>query len=217
MLLPGPIDFVLHLNKHLPELIAQYGTTIYAIVGVTIFCETGLVVTPFLPGDSLLFAVGTFTAGAKPPLNVWALLAVVFVTAVAGDSVNYAIGKSFGHAMVKSGKFIKKEHVEKTHAFYEKYGTKTIVLARFVPIVRTLAPFVAGIGEMTYGTFMTYNVIGAAAWAAICLFSGHMLAENAWVAGHFEIVVLAIVFVSVLPMIVTWFTSRGEAAKAAKK
>jgi membrane-associated protein len=210
MALPAPIDFVLHLNKHLPAIIKEYGTATYALVGATIFCETGLVVTPFLPGDSLLFAVGAFAAlGA---LNVWALLGVVFVCAVLGDSVNYSIGKTFGEAMVKSGKFIKPEHIEKTHEFYEKQGNKTIVLARFVPVVRTLAPFVAGIGKMSYSTFMTYNVVGGALWAAICIFAGVFFGNIPAVQKNFELVVIGIVVVSVLPMVVTWLRARKESA-----
>jgi len=161
------IDFVLHIDKHLLEIVNDYKTWTYLILFLIIFVETGVVVMPFLPGDSLLFAAGMLAAQPNE-LNVWLMIAILLVAAVSGDSLNYAIGKRFGMQMTKFKLFgkqvIKDEQIQKTHTFYEKYGSKTIVIARFVPIVRTLAPFVGGIGRMHYGTFITYNVIGAILW-----------------------------------------------------
>jgi membrane-associated protein len=212
MSMPGPIDFILHINTHLQTIIAEYGTTTYAIVGAIIFCETGLVVAPFLPGDSLLFAVGTFAAIGS--LNLWVLLAVVFSAAVIGDSVNYAVGKFLGETLLTRSTLIKPAHIEKTHAFYEKHGPKAVVLARFVPIVRTLAPFVAGIGKMNYATFMAFNVAGAAAWSGICVFAGYFLGTIPFFQKRFELVVIAIIVVSVVPIAIAYFNER-RAAKAA--
>ncbi|MEO7097159.1 MAG: VTT domain-containing protein [Polyangiales bacterium] len=176
---------------------------------------------PFLPGDSLLFAAGAF--GARGLLNVWAIFFLLTAAAIIGDSVNYAIGTYLGPKLHAKGKlpFIKKKHLDKTQAFYEKYGAKTLVLARFVPIVRTFAPFVAGVGSMNYGKFMKYNVTGAVAWAAICVFAGYFFGNLEFVQKRFELVILAIIFLSVLPMIIGFFNERRKSrleaeAEAAK-
>src|SRR5690606_16302407 len=167
------IDLFLHLDKHLSELIAAYGTWTYAILFLIVFCETGLVVTPFLPGDSLLFAAGTFAAlGAMDP---WILFGLLTVAAILGDTVNYWIGKRIGPAAF-TGRFrlLNQNHLRKTEAFYEKHGGKTIIMARFVPIVRTFAPFVAGVGTMEYGRFLMFNVVGAVLWVGLFVFGGYL-------------------------------------------
>ncbi len=217
MALPQIIDTFLHVNKHLDGVIQAYGTTTYLLLFVIVFCETGLVVTPFLPGDSLLFAAGTFAArrldGSPGPLSLFALFGVFIVAAVLGDGVNYSIGTLFGPRLAAKGKlpFVKKEHLDRTHQFYEKYGTKTIVIARFVPIVRTFAPFVAGVGSMTYGRFMTYNVVGAVLWTLICVLAGYFLGNVPFVQKRFEVVILAIIFVSILPGIIGYLQERKKA------
>ena len=173
-----------------------------------IFAETGLVVMPFLPGDSLLFMIGTFAAAGS--LNVVWLFVILSAAAILGDSVNYVIGKYFGMMILKhEGKwFIKKEHIDRTHRFYEKYGAKTIVLARFIPIIRTFAPFVAGVGRMDYATFLTYNVIGGIVWVAVCIFGGFWFGNIPIVKNNFTLVVFMIIFVSILPIIIELFKHR---------
>ncbi len=194
------LDIVLHLREHISDLISQYGSQIYIIFFLIIFCETGLVLTPFLPGDSLLFTAGAFAALGK--LNIGFMFAILSVAAVLGDTLNYWIGHFLGPRVFKweRSRFFNPEHLKRTHAFYEKYGAKTIILARFVPIVRTFAPFVAGIGSMTYATFFLYNVAGGIAWVAVCLFAGYWFGNIPWVANHFEVVVIGIIFVSLLPV-----------------
>lgn len=193
------VHFILKIDVHLVEITAQYGMWSYAILFLIVFAETGLVVTPFLPGDSLLFAAGALSALGT--LNIWVMMALLFVAAVLGDAVNYHIGKAMG-PKVLSGRyrFLKKEYLDKTQAFYDKYGVKTIVIARFVPIVRTFAPFMAGVGNMNYGRFFTYNVIGAALWVLICCLAGYFFGNMPFVKKNFGLVVLGIIFVSVLPM-----------------
>jgi membrane-associated protein len=195
------LDVILHLREHIGDLISQYGPHIYTIFFVVIFCETGLVLTPFLPGDSLLFTAGAFAALGQ--LNIWLMFGLLSVAAILGDTVNYWIGHYLGPRVFKweRSRFFNPEHVKRTHAFYEKYGAKTIILARFVPIVRTFAPFVAGIGAMTYPKFFLYNVAGGLAWVAICLSAGYWFGNIPWVASHFEIVVVGIIVVSVLPLL----------------
>jgi membrane-associated protein len=195
------LDIVLHLREHIGDLIAQYPTQIYTIFFLIIFAETGLVLTPFLPGDSLLFTAGAFAALGK--LNVWLMFAILSVAAILGDTVNYWIGHYVGAKVFKweKSRFFNPEHLKRTHAFYEKYGAKTIILARFVPIVRTFAPFVAGVGAMTYPTFFLYNVLGGLAWVAICLSAGYWFGNMPWVARNFEVVILAIIFISLLPVV----------------
>lgn len=196
------LSFFLHLDDHLAGLIQQYGPWIYGILFLIVFCETGLVVTPFLPGDSLLFAVGALAADPKNGLNVWLAAILMLVAAVLGDTVNYSIGKFAGEGLARRfPRIIKPKYLAQTHAFFEKYGGKTIILARFVPIVRTFAPFVAGSGAMNYSRFMSYNVIGAILWVGLITAAGWFFGNIPVVKKNFEFVVLGIIFVSVLPII----------------
>lgn len=195
------LDILLHLNTHLDGLVADYGAWVYAILFVIVFCETGLVVTPFLPGDSLLFAVGAIAAGGK--LDLWLAMGLILVAAILGDSVNYSIGKYAGHKLIqKFPKLIKQKHIDKTHEFFERYGGKTIIIARFVPIVRTFAPFVAGIGAMTYSRFMMFNVVGALLWVGLITPAGYFFASHPIVKNNFSLVILGIIFVSILPAVI---------------
>jgi membrane-associated protein len=206
------IDIFMHLDKHLSLVIQNYGTLTYVILFLIIFCETGLVVTPFLPGDSLLFAVGTFTAiGA---LDVSVVFVLLTIAAVAGDTVNYWIGNFVGPKVFHRDdvRFLNKKHLERTHRFYEKYGGKTIIIARFVPIIRTFAPFVAGIGSMTYGRFLSYNIIGGILWIAICVFSGYFFGNIPVVKQNFSIVILAIIFISIMPGVIEFLRHRYRAS-----
>ncbi len=195
------INIFLHLDKYLSEIIQNYGYVTYIILFIIIFCETGLVILPFLPGDSLLFAAGTFAA--KGDMNLGILYVILCVAAVLGDSVNFEIGNFFGPKIAKQEKtrFLNKGHVERTHQFYEKYGAKTIIIARFVPIIRTFAPFVAGIGDMGYKKFLHYNVIGGISWISICLLGGYLFGNIEIVKHNFSIVMLGIVIVSVSPAV----------------
>ncbi len=196
------IDLFLHLDKYLSDIIQNYGSLTYVILFLIIFCETGLVVLPFLPGDSLLFAAGAFAA--KGDMSLGILYGLLCVAAVAGDSVNYEIGSMLGPKIAKQEKsrFFNKAHIEKTHQFYEKYGAKTIIIARFIPIIRTFAPFVAGIGDMGYKKFLHYNVIGGIAWISLCLFGGYLFGNIPAVKHNFTLVILGIVVVSVLPAVI---------------
>lgn len=196
------IDIFLHLDKHLSAVIQSYGSITYFILFCIIFCETGLVVTPFLPGDSLLFAAGAFAAlGA---LDLPTLLGLLCVAAVGGDTLNYWIGSYVGPKIfhTEHSRFLNRRHLAKTHEFYEKYGGKTIIIARFVPIIRTFAPFVAGIGAMTYRRFLLYNIAGGAAWILICVLAGYFFGNLAFVKQNFSLVILMIIFISVLPALV---------------
>ena len=206
-LLKQLIDVFLHLDKHLADVVRDYGAWTNTLLFVIVFCETGLVVTPFLPGDSLLFTAGALAALGN--LNVALVFLLLYLAAVLGDSANYAIGKKIGpRAFDGSVKFLKQEHLRKTEAFYEKHGRKTIILARFVPIVRTFAPFVAGVGSMTYGAFLAYNVVGGVAWVAICVFSGYFFGNIPVVKKNFSLVVLAIIGISTLPLLWEWWKAR---------
>jgi membrane-associated protein len=197
-ILKGLLDFVLHLDKHLSPIIHEYGAWTYLLLFAIVFCETGLVVTPFLPGDSLLFAAGAFAANGS--LSVWALAGSLIAAAILGDTANYWIGHFLGHRLLNARRrIVKPEHIAYTHEFFEKYGGKTIIIARFVPIVRTFAPFVAGVGTMSYGKFLAYNVIGGVAWVVGCLQAGYWLGNIPVIRDHFELVVLIIVAVSLLP------------------
>jgi len=197
------LDLFLHLQDHLHALTREHGAWVYGILFLIIFAETGLVVTPFLPGDSLLFAVGAIAANPESGLNVYVAGAVILVAAIIGDTVNYSVGKFAGAALSKKyPRLIKPEYLAKTHEFFERYGGKTIILARFVPIVRTFAPFVAGSGAMDYRRFMMFNVVGAVAWVVTLVPAGWFFGNLPWVKKHFELVVLGIIFVSVLPMLV---------------
>ncbi len=208
------IDVVLHMSKHLDDMVGQFGPWLYVILFLIVFCETGLVVTPFLPGDSLLFAVGALAA--RPDgLNIWILLPTLIVAAILGDSVNYWIGKVFGDKLPQRfPRLIKPQHIQKTHDFYERYGGKTIIIARFVPIVRTFAPFVAGIGKMTYSRFMGFNVSGALLWIGLLLPAGYFFGNLPWVKKNFSVVVLAIIILSILPAIIEFLRERNRLAKA---
>jgi membrane-associated protein len=207
-LLRQALDIFLHVDDHLLQLVVDYGAWVYAILFVIIFCETGLVVTPFLPGDSLLFAAGALAAGTAgaagdaPGISLLVLVPLLIVAAILGDAVNYTVGWKVGPGFLEKGKvrFIKTSHLERTQRFYEKYGGKTIILARFVPIVRTFAPFVAGIGRMDYRRFASFNVIGAIAWVVICSGAGFFFGNIPVVKENFELVLLGIIFVSVLPI-----------------
>lgn len=212
------IDFFLHLDKHLDEIVRNYGTWTYAILFAIVFAETGLVVTPFLPGDSLLFTAGAISALGSMRIEVVAL--VLTIAAILGDTVNYWIGQFLGHRLLAWGKLIKKEHIDRTHAFFEKYGGKTIIIARFVPIIRTFAPFVAGIGSMNYAKFLAYNVIGGILWVAICVGAGYLFGNHPFVKQNFSLVVLAIIFISILPAVIEYIRHRrlvGARERAAMK
>ena len=207
------LDFFLHMDTYLAQIIATYGTWTYAILFTVIFIETGLVIFPFLPGDSLLFAAGTFAAlGA---LNIWVLLGLLMFAAVLGDTVNYSIGHYLGERAYNI-KWIKKEYLDRTHAFFEKHGGKAIFLARFVPIVRTFAPFVAGIGKMDYSYFITYNLAGGVTWVALFTLLGYFFGNLEFVQKNFELVIIAIILISVVPMVYEWLKARRE-TKAEKK
>ena len=208
------IDFILHIDKHLNVIIQSYGVWSYLILFVIIFCETGLVVTPFLPGDSLLFAAGAFAAiGA---FDVKLVFLIITIAAIGGDTVNYWIGHIVGPKVFhkENVRFLNKKHLERTHEFYERYGGKTIILARFVPIIRTFAPFVAGIGKMTYWHFITYNIVGGIAWPLLFIFGGYFFGNLPIVKKYFTLVILAIILISVLPIIYelvrTRLQSRGK-------
>ncbi len=205
-------EIFMHLDKHLNVVIQDYGMWTYFILFLIIFCETGLVVTPILPGDSLLFAAGTFAAiGA---LEVSWLFGLLTVAAILGDTVNYWIGNYFGPRIFRKEKvrFLNKEYLDRTHKFYEKYGGKTIIFARFVPIIRTFAPFVAGIGSMTYSRFIAYNISGAIVWIALFVFAGYYFGNIPAVKQNFTLVIIAIIFLSILPGIIEFIRHRYRVA-----
>ena len=202
------IDLFLHLDEYMAGIITQYGTWTYVILFVVIFVETGLVIMPFLPGDSLLFAAGTFAAIGS--MNIYYLIGLLMVAAILGDTVNYSIGHYLGERAYNI-KWIKKEYFDKTHAFFEKHGGKTIFLARFVPIVRTFAPFVAGIGKMSYTYFITYNFVGGIVWVLLFTLAGYFFGNIPIVRENFELVIIAIILVSLVPMAVEWWKARREA------
>jgi len=208
------VDVFLHLDRHLAEVIQTYGSWTYALLFTIVFMETGLVVTPFLPGDSLLFAAGSFAAlGA---LDVRLLFLLLWGAAVLGDNVNYAVGRYLGPKVFhyERSRFFNPEHLRKTHGFYEKYGVKTIIIARFVPIVRTFSPFVAGVGAMRYPRFLSYDVVGGLLWVGICVFSGYFFGNLPFVKRNFSVVIVAIVLVSVLPAVVEYLRHRREANRS---
>lgn len=205
------LDLFLHLQDHLQEFTRNHGAWVYALLFLIIFCETGLVVTPFLPGDSLLFALGAIAADASSGLNVWVASLVVLVAAILGDTVNYWIGRRFGDWLMKKfPRIVKQEHLDKTSEFFVRYGGKTIILARFVPIVRTFAPFVAGSGSMEYSRFMFFNVIGAILWVVLILPAGWFFGSIPAVKEHFELVVIGIVGISVLPIAIEFLRSKWK-------
>jgi len=206
------VDFILHLDVHLNAIIQNFGIWTYLILFLIIFLETGIVVTPFLPGDSLLFAAGSFAALGS--LNPIALFVILTAAAILGDTVNYWIGHFIGpRAFSGNVRFLKKEYLDRTHGFYEKHGGKTIILARFIPIIRTFAPFVAGIGAMTYSSFFFYNVIGAVAWVGLFVFGGYFFGNLQFVKDNFTIVIMAIIVISVLPGVFEFLREKFKSAK----
>jgi membrane-associated protein len=207
-LLKSLIEILLHLDVHLDLAIRDYGIWTYGILFLIIFLETGLVVFPFLPGDSLLFAGGTFAALGS--LDVWWLVIFLSIAAIAGDTVNYWIGYAAGPKVFKREKsrFLNKKHLHRTHQFYEKYGGKTIILARFIPIIRTFAPFVAGIGSMTYGRFIIYNISGGISWVLIFVFAGYFFGNIPFIRHNFSLVIIAIILLSILPGIIEFLRHR---------
>ena len=211
------IDFILHIDQHMVEMVRDYHAWTYAILFVIIFCETGLVVTPFLPGDSLLFVAGAIAAQPNMPITVHLLALIVFAAAVLGDSSNYAIGHFFGRRLFSNpnSKIFKQSYLDKTHEFYKKYGGKTIILARFVPIVRTFAPFVAGMGKMHYYYFMVYNVAGGALWVAIFCYAGFFFGDLPFVQQNLKLLIVAIIVISVLPAVVEVIREKMKLKKEA--
>ena len=222
-LIKSLLDFILHLDKHLFDLILNYGVWIYAILFLIIFVETGLVVMPLLPGDSLLFAAGTFCAGVvnetggKAELNLWIVLALLIIAAILGDGLNYFFGKTIGLKVlswkIKGRQIVQQKYIDQTHAFYEIHGPKTIIIARFVPIVRTFAPFVAGIGEMSYGKFIRFNIIGGIAWVIGLTLLGYFFGNLPFVQKNFESVIFGIIGLSILPMIIEILRAKFKQGK----
>lgn len=202
------IDIFIHLDRHLIWLIQHFGVWVYLIVFLVVFCETGLVVTPLLPGDSLLFGLGALAAIGD--LNVAWLFVLLSIAAIAGDTANYFIGQYIGPRVFhqETSRFFKREYLERTHQFYEKYGGKTIVIARFMPIIRTFAPFVAGIGSMTYSKFVIYNVLGGIVWVAVFIFGGYYFGNLPVVKNNFTLVIMAIIIISVMPGVIEYFRQR---------
>ncbi|MDN0074095.1 DedA family protein [Crenobacter sp. SG2303] len=209
------IDFILHIDKHLAELVSSFGSLTYAILFLILFCETGLVVTPFLPGDSLLFVAGTLSATGA--LDVHLLVGLLIAAAIVGDTVNYTIGRKLGLKLFANpnSKIFRREYLDKTHAFYERHGGKTIILARFVPIVRTFAPFVAGAGEMSYGRFLFFNVIGAVAWVGSFTYLGFFFGNLPVIKSNLSLLIVGIIFVSILPGLIEFVRQKRKARVAA--
>lgn len=205
------IDLFLHLDEYMSQVITQYGAWTYGLLFFVIFMETGFVITPFLPGDSLLFAAGTFAALGS--LNIWYLVILLMIAAVGGDTVNYWIGHKLGDRAYNT-RWIKKEYLDRTHAFFEKHGGKTILLARFVPIVRTFAPFVAGMGRMSYGYFFSYNVVGGVVWVLLFTFAGFFFGNIEFVKKNFELVIIAIILISLVPAVWEGLKARREMKQA---
>jgi membrane-associated protein len=209
------IDFFIHIDKHLEELVRTYGLATYIVLFIIVFCETGLVITPFLPGDSLLFAAGAIASKGSLDVNLLALL--LFIAAVIGDAVNYAVGRFIGPKVFerKNSRIFRQEYLSRTQRFFDKYGAKTIIFARFVPIVRTFAPFLAGVGTMSYPRFATYNVVGAVAWVGLFTYLGFFFGSQPFVEKNFKIVILAIIIISILPAVIEVIRARREARSGA--
>jgi membrane-associated protein len=212
------VDLFLHLDQHLREIVQQSGSLTYVILFLVIFAETGLVVTPFLPGDSLLFAVGAIAAIPETGLNLWALIGLMFIAAVLGDAVNYSIGRFLGPKVFKenSGMLLNKKHLLHTKKFYDKHGGKTIIIARFIPIVRTFAPFVAGIGHMNYTRFASYNIVGAFFWVLPFTVAGYFFGNLPAVQKNFHYVILGIIVLSIVPAVIEFWKARSEAKAECK-
>ncbi|MBW7982269.1 DedA family protein [Enterobacillus tribolii] len=211
------IDFILHIDVHLAELVAQYGIWIYGILFLILFCETGLVVTPFLPGDSLLFVAGALASLPTNDVNVHLMVGLMIAAAIIGDAVNYTIGRLFGERLFSNpdSKIFRRSYLDKTHAFYEKHGGKTIILARFVPIVRTFAPFVAGMGHMSYRHFALFNVVGAILWVVLFTYAGYLFGNVPVVQNNLKLLIVAIIVLSVMPGVIEVWRHRRAAKKLA--
>lgn len=212
------VDFILHIDAHLAELVAEYGIWVYAILFLILFCETGLVVTPFLPGDSLLFVAGTLSALPSNDLNVHLMVMLMVIAAILGDAVNYTIGRLFGAKLFSNpnSKIFRQSYLDKTHAFYERHGGKTIILARFVPIVRTFAPFVAGMGHMSYRHFALYNVTGALLWVLLFTYAGYFFGTMPFIQDNLKLFIVLIIIASVLPGIYEVVRHKRAAARQSK-
>ncbi len=207
------LDFILHINDHLAAMVQEYGFAVYGILFLIIFVETGLVVMPFLPGDSLLFAAGALCANEATGLNLGLLILLLSIAAIAGDNTNYFIGRNIGlkvtQLTIKGRRLVKQKYIDDTHAFFEKHGTKAIIMARFVPIVRTFTPFVAGLGEMNYRKkFLPYDIAGGILWISSMSICGYFFGQIPWVKQHFEAVVILIIFISILPMVFAIFKEK---------
>ena len=204
------IDFILHIDRHLHQLASEYGLWVYGIVFLIVFCETGLVVLPLLPGDSLLFAAGSLASLPDSQLSPHLLFLGLSIAAILGDTLNYWIGKKIGPKVFASqeARFFKREYLDKTHAFYLKYGAKTIVIARFIPIIRTFAPFVAGVGAMPYRTFFLYNIIGAVIWVGSFVYAGFYFGQLPFVQTNFKLIILAIIVLSIMPPVIEYLKHR---------
>lgn len=212
-LIQTAVDFILHIDDHLTAIIQQYGIYTYILLFLIVFLETGLVITPFLPGDSLLFVAGTLAS--RGAFDVWTLVISLCIAAIVGDTVNYFIGKAIGPRVFArdNSRFFKREYLEKTRKFYEKYGGKTIILARFVPIIRTFAPFVAGVGAMHYPQFIFYNIIGGVAWVSLFTLAGFFFGNLRFIRDNFHTAVIVIIFLSLVPVVVEFIKHRREAKK----
>jgi membrane-associated protein len=207
----NPIEFILHVDKYIGLIISNYGILTYAILFLIIFLETGIVFVPFLPGDSLLFVAGAFSSQGL--INPIILFAVLTVAAILGDSLNYTIGRYFGERILAKWKLFKPEHLQKTKEFYHKHGGKTIIYARFIPIVRTFAPFVAGIGRMDYKKFLSFNIIGAVVWVGLLIAAGYYFGGLAWVEENLSLIIYLIILASLIPLVIEWIRARMRARK----
>jgi len=212
------IDFILHIDAHLAELVSEYGIWVYAILFLILFCETGLIVTPFLPGDSLLFVAGAIAALPTNDLNVHLMVVVMITAAIIGDAVNYTIGRLFGERLFSNpnSKIFRRSYLDKTHAFYERHGGKTIILARFVPIVRTFAPFVAGMGHMSYRRFAFYNVTGAFIWVLLFTYAGYLFGNLPIIQENLKLLIVGIIVLSIMPGVIEVIRHKRAAAKQSK-
>lgn len=211
-------EVISHLQDYREKWTTQYGSWMYGILFLIIFCETGLVVMPFLPGDSLLFATGALCGQGAGKLDIWWVLVLLPVAAIIGDSVNYWTGRFLGPKVFKRNKSLlfNSDILHKTQSFYERHGRKMVIMARFVPLIRTFAPFVAGVGKMNYPIFLTYGILGAYIWVGVCAGAGYYFGNMPWVKEHFELIVLAVIGISVLPAILAWFGSKRESKSPAQ-